>query len=300
VSTIHSLIYNPDSDDTSVGQPTFTLDEKSYLRNADLLILDECSMVNQEIGNDLLFFRRPILVLGDPGQLPPISGTGFFTSRQPDAQLTEVHRQALESPIIRLATEIRKGRPIPNSFNEEGLEIFSKADSKSLNTAEYCTKHDQVMCGTNKTRISVNRFMRKQLGFTDEFPMVGDKVICLRNNKDLAIFNGMMGEVTNVDDAFDLVLSIQDEEGHHRDNIPVHSECFTDPDAIKNMDWMTKKECEEFDFGYCITVHKSQGSEWDSVLLIDDGFLRWDKPQRSKWLYTAVTRAAKKLTIVRN
>ena len=70
-------------------------------------------MVGPEMAADLLAFGKPILVLGDPGQLPPIKGTGAFTEVVPDIMLTEIHRQAGESAIIRLATMARQGIDIP-------------------------------------------------------------------------------------------------------------------------------------------------------------------------------------------
>ena len=58
-------------------------------------------MVDEELGRDLLSFGTPVLVLGDTAQLPPVKGGGFFTDAEPDAMLTEVHRQAADNPIIR-------------------------------------------------------------------------------------------------------------------------------------------------------------------------------------------------------
>ena len=72
-------------------------------------MIDECSMVDAELGRDLMSFDVPVLVLGDPAQLPPIQGGGFFTEAEPDAMLTEVHRQAQDDPIVRLSMEVREG-----------------------------------------------------------------------------------------------------------------------------------------------------------------------------------------------
>src|ERR687894_2958789 len=106
-STIHSMIYR--SRESDEGGPQFVLNRQSAAAKADLIIIDECSMVDEELGRDLLSFRRPVLVLGDPAQLPPVKGGGFFTEREPDAMLTEVHRQAQDSPIIRLSMAVRAG-----------------------------------------------------------------------------------------------------------------------------------------------------------------------------------------------
>ena len=109
--TIHSLIYRPreaeaESEDSS---PTFVLNEDSAAARASLIIIDECSMVDEELGRDLLSFGKQVLVLGDPAQLPPVRGGGFFTDAEPDVMLTEVHRQAADNPIIRMSMTVREG-----------------------------------------------------------------------------------------------------------------------------------------------------------------------------------------------
>ena len=93
--------------------PRFVFNDQSPVRDADLIVLDEVSMVGADMATDLLAFGKPILVLGDPGQLPPIKGEGAFTDVAPDVMLTEIHRQAGESAIIRLATMARQSEPIP-------------------------------------------------------------------------------------------------------------------------------------------------------------------------------------------
>ena len=88
-------------------------------RRPKLIVIDECSMVDAELGRDLMSFGVPVLVLGDPAQLPPIQGGGFFTEAEPDAMLTEVHRQAQDDPIVRLSMEIRAGERLePGDYGE--------------------------------------------------------------------------------------------------------------------------------------------------------------------------------------
>ena len=115
--TIHSLIYRPRGEeaveDEETGKtsmaPMFSLNRQSPVAKASLIIVDECSMVDEELGRDLMSFGTPILVLGDPGQLPHISGGGFFTEHEPDCLLTEIHRQARDNPIVDLAMRVREG-----------------------------------------------------------------------------------------------------------------------------------------------------------------------------------------------
>jgi exodeoxyribonuclease-5 len=119
-TTIHSLIYRPRERDEEM--PSFELWDDAPVSRAKLIIIDECSMVDAELGRDLLSFGVPLLVLGDPAQLPPIQGGGFFTEAEPDAMLTEVHRQAKDDPIVRLSMQVREGTGLaPGIYGETAV-----------------------------------------------------------------------------------------------------------------------------------------------------------------------------------
>ena len=109
-------------------RPTFVLNSEGPVRDADLIVLDEVSMVNETMAADLMSFGKPILVLGDPGQLPPIKGEGAFTQAVPDVMLTEIHRQAEGSAIIRLATMAREGKFIPFGTYSDSVFKMHKSD----------------------------------------------------------------------------------------------------------------------------------------------------------------------------
>ena len=126
-ATIHSLIYRPKAMEDEEA-PLFTINRESAASKADLIVIDECSMVDEELGRDLLSFGVRVLVLGDPAQLPPVKGGGFFTEHEPDAMLTEVHRQARDNPIIRLSMEIREGA--------ERLAVGDYGDSRVIRRAD--------------------------------------------------------------------------------------------------------------------------------------------------------------------
>jgi len=293
--TIHSLIYKPERD--ANGDLTFTLNDNSDLVGADLLILDESSMVDEPLGKDLLSFEVPILVIGDPGQLPPIKGSGFFTHK-PDALLSTVHRQALDSNIVRLATEIRAGDRLRKESHDD-LIVF--ATQEEIGDIE---SYDQIIVGMNKTRVNANFRYRERTNRNpqaNQIPLVDEKLICTKNNRKLGIFNGMICWVDEIKEEEDyIILSVMDEEGRRIPHIRVHKECFLAPEELPKMHWKERSRAEEFDFGYAITVHKAQGSEWDNVLLIDDGiFVTFSQATRKPWLYTGITRASKRLTIAR-
>lgn len=275
--------------------------EESDLSNTDLLVLDECSMVNDDMLRDLQTFGVPILALGDPGQLPPIDGTGALVRGTPDVFLTEIHRQAEGNPIIDYATRARSGMLIPFGANGDSLHTYrSRAGKDLLLTA------DQVLTGKNIERRKINRIFRELKGYKDRYPEIGEKVICLRNDKGLGIFNGMIGYVKNIGDLMDAYIELQVEMEAEMGKEPAlikvralraHFDEYFDKDALKNVRKWEFKDNHEFNFGYCITVHKSQGSQWDRVVVWDDGFLHWEPIERRKWLYTAITRAAQSVVL---
>src|SRR6478609_2117161 len=187
-STIHSLIYRARESGEEV--PSFDLWHEAPASKAQLIIIDECSMVDAELGRDLLSFGVPVLVLGDPAQLPPIQGGGFFTEGEPDVMLTEVHRQAQDGAIVRLSMDIRAGDYIePGRYGES--EVLRKNDLDPQRVLEA----DQVLVGRNATRRSYNARMRERRGFEGDMPSAGDKLVCLRNNRKKGLFNGSLWSV---------------------------------------------------------------------------------------------------------
>jgi len=300
-STIHSLIYRARESGEEI--PSFDLWDEAPASKAGLIIIDECSMVDAELGRDLLSFGVPVLVLGDPAQLPPIQGGGFFTEAEPDAMLTEVHRQAQDNPIVRLSMDIRAGEDIePGRYGE--TEVLRKGDLDPQCVLEA----DQVLVGRNATRRSYNARIRERRGFEDEMPSAGDKLVCLRNNRKKGLFNGGLWTVkerSGRKGAKGIKSSVQigimtmqllpdDETATRGVKVSVRPECFLG--GIEQVDWQRRKPYDEFDYGYVLTVHKAQGSQWDHVVLFDESFAFPDS--RGRWLYTGVTRAAKKLTVV--
>jgi exodeoxyribonuclease-5 len=294
-STIHSLIYRARESGEEI--PSFDLWQEAPVSKADLIVIDECSMVDAELGRDLLSFGVPLLVLGDPAQLPPIQGGGFFTEAEPDAMLTEVHRQAQDDPIVRLSMDIRAGEYLePGRYGE--TEVVRKADLDPQRVLQA----DQVLVGRNATRRAYNLRMRERRGFTDSMPEAGDKLVCLRNNRKKALFNGGLwtvkergrrkgGAKTGI---MTMHLLPDDDTATRGVKVSVRPECFAG--GIEQLDWSRRKPYDEFDYGYVLTVHKAQGSQWDDVVLFDESFAFQDS--RERWLYTGVTRAAKRLTVV--
>lgn len=293
-STVHRLIYKRVFDEKT---KEFHFEKRDQLdRKLDLIILDECSMVNEEMGEDLLSFGVPILVLGDPGQLPPVEGAGFFTARNPDFLLTEIHRQAAASPILAAATKARQGIRLSAGLHEGNGSIVSVLTGQPPVSTMLAAS--QIICGLNRTRSAINDLMREHLGFSGPIPMVGEKLICLKNNWDLdGMMNGSLWRILEVKQLKDyrIELKLEDWEVFQPGTVTAttHNGFFDrDAPSIKGTDW---KGLTQFTYGYAITCHKSQGSEWDDVLLYNEASSF--KENSAKWLYTGITRAAKNLII---
>ena len=290
-STIHSLIYR--ARESGDETPSFELWDGAPASNAELIIIDECSMVDAELGRDLMSFGVPVLVLGDPAQLPTIQGGGFFTEAEPDVMLTEVHRQARDNPIIRLSMHVRAGEQL--AIGDYGATQVVRKDALD---PQRVIDTEQVLVGRNATRRAYNGRMRERRGFKSALPEAGDKLVCLRNNRKKGLFNGGLWRVKEKSPSRKIILKMRlaaDEEFGGRDlKVSVRPECFTG--GIEDVAWPQRKRHDEFDFGYVLTVHKAQGSQWDDVVLFDESFAFPES--RERWLYTGVTRAAKRLTVV--
>lgn len=261
----------------------FELNPVSEWASADLIVLDEVSMVNERIGLDIESFRVPVLVLGDPAQLPPVEGGGYYTNHRPDVLLTEVHRQALESPVLRLATDIRLGQ------DWRGRRV-------KVNLADAMAA-DQILCWKNSTRHTLTAKIRAEKGRPAGVPVPGDRVMCLVNNKDLGVFNGQQFEVLQERDQ---EMLLRDDEGRER-------WITYDPDGFRGQEGEVEAKARRrfrgevglFTFAEVITVHKAQGSEWGHVYVVDQTDQMWKSSAAEKraWTYTAVTRASDRVTI---
>lgn len=308
--TAHRLLYKSiqRADGTFIHIPRDSLNS-----DCDIVVVDEVSMLPKAMWDLLLSHKVYVIACGDPGQLPPIGEeNGILES--PHIFLDEIMRQAEESEIIRLSANIRAGKAI---------KPFKGTEINIVRANDLCdgmmTWADQVICGKNATRHNLNDHYRYMLWGEDvKDPIIGDKVICLKNNWDKitetgdALVNGTIGTIGALNIYPDIRLN-------PRCIIDFTPESFDETEKRDQvfrgllMDWklITTKELtvnkenfrmfpkwlrpEQFDYGYCITCHKSQGSEYDKVLVVEEVLKATD---HARWLYTACTRAAKKLTLV--
>jgi len=302
--TFHSGMYIPMQDE--YGNVEFALQKDAPFADADLILGDECSMINEELGMDAESYGKKILVMGDPGQLPPVSGLGYWTARKPDVFLTEVHRQALDSPIIRIATLLRKGKDVPvgEATDSEGNVTRVLRTTPELTARWMYREETQAICGTHVNRWGHTQRIRKRRGFDSYLPQKGERLICCKNDKQLGIFNGsfgtLLGEPKNPrrGKATNILLDLKmDDLVNHIKNLNVNPYLFEQHfDSTVAKPYKMGK-AQEFDWGYVLTCHKSQGSEWDDVTVLDDGGVFKQDSQR--WRYTAATRASKSLTFLK-
>jgi exodeoxyribonuclease-5 len=283
--TIHSLIYQPYEDDE--GKTKFRRRKKLVLPNGGMvrrILVDEASMVDHITNQDLLSYGLPIVYVGDHGQLQPIGADpGIMAS--PKYRLETVHRQAMGSPIIRAATAWREGRHVPYWDAPDGsLQVVPKRDFAKYKLDSSFT----IICGFNASRHALNREIRRHIGFTSNLPCTGDKVMCLRNNRTAGIFNGQIGEVMRAyPGKRETDLEVVMDDG--RDAYLTCLNAQFGVDLIKDH---KDTEVVQLDWGYALTAHRAQGSEFEKVLVLEEISSSWDK---RRWRYTCATRARRHL-----
>lgn len=320
VSTLHKLLFEsiPKPDGTFFRKPVESIPYK-------IVIVDECSMVPKELLQRLIKYNVHIICLGDPGQLPPINkNEDNHLLDHPHIFLDEIMRQEAESEIINLTMDIRAGKPLTHYQGKE-VQVLNKDEL----TTGMLLWADQIICAKNETRIALNNQMRDLLGRSGG-PQDGDKVICLKNNWDIYSVNDnplVNGTIGYLKDSFSTYINLprqitSDGQPKKLDILTANFISDTDEDygilnmdkqlittGVPGLDWKTSykmgrnwrfqdKIPDQFTYGYAITCHKSQGSEWDNILVIEEGF-PFEKEEHKQWLYTAATRAAKKLVIIK-
>jgi exodeoxyribonuclease-5 len=330
--TIHSLIYIPcvcleprKKGEPPIERPCKDCGDKRYVlretldRDYQLIVVDEASMVSEEMLQDLLSFGIPILGVGDHGQLPPVKGAGSLM-RRPDVRLERIHRQAERNPIIALSKAIRETGTFDTRFDDGRLVRFGRttrlhplvtetfgdiAEGELFDTA--------LICATNKRRIGLNQMARKARGISGP-PRDGEQVIALRNMRAMGVYNGMRGILRGDSQLieaspwlYQASVEFPEEQvrpqefamcGHQFNR----EKTFDDVEAAREeigadiYSWAMLGAL--FDFGYAMTCHKAQGSGWEDVIVVADGLGWMDADTARRWRYTAITRASERLTVL--
>lgn len=300
VSTIHSLIYSPITDDR---EEIVGWQRKDQIKTS-LIIIDEASMVDDLIWRDLLSYHIPIIAVGDHGQLPPIRGI-FNLMEKPILKLEQIHRQAKENPIIKLSIMAREEGKIPQGNYGLNVVKLQRDRPESGDTIEQLlidyTPETLVLCGYNSTRTKLNQFIRQSREITSAEPQPQDRVICLRNNHTKKVYNGMLGTIISIQAKsarWDSVeISMDGEEDLYR-GLAFHSQFGSKEPINFSKNRRLAMMGDLFDFGYALTVHKAQGSEAKRVILFEERFGRMTDDDWRRWLYTGVTRAQEELFVI--
>lgn len=326
-TTLHRLIYQSiatekeiELNGKKIKVETLTFRRRESIdKSIKLIVLDEASMVSDAVLWDLAEFGVKLLLCGDNAQLPPVEGFNSYL-QSPDYTLRQIVRQQLDNPIIKLSEMAREGKFIPYGRYGNSVAVISRRFFTGERRKNYLLKADQIICGINKTRFSINEEIRADQG-RGPLPETGDKLICTINNWEQFIdgelkFNMVNGIIGTAYDPFydgSTGIGFMQFKPDFLDEfcpeaIPFDTGIFTDGRyRYKHGDYFEKFNedgeatgaftLNRFEYGYCISCHKAQGSEFDNAVVFDESYaFREDK---NRWLYTAVTRAKKKLILVR-
>ncbi|MDR5813068.1 ATP-dependent RecD-like DNA helicase [Caballeronia sp. LZ033] len=267
--TIHSLIYDCKGEDAK-GNPIF-VDKEDLNLKANLIVVDEASMVSQKIMEDILQYGIPVLALGDIGQLGPVLGDPFFTRLNMSILLEKIERQDEGSGVLEFATRVRKGEVLRDDVKIGDVTIESGFPSDDV-IRDHCGDDAIMLCFFNDDRMHLNNRARTLLGFSGTLPQVGEKILCRRNQPSCGLMNGEIGTVLSEPYGSRISLRVGNR------NIIAEWDSSTFGGKSK---WPGV-----FHFGYAATIHASQGSEWPKVLIYDD-----ITDSYAKCMYTALTRA---------
>lgn len=294
VSTIHSLMYEPVYDHRHKFQG-FRAKKPEDIRNEyQSIVVEEASMMTYEHFELFAELELPLVFVGDHFQLESICPHKFNIMTEMDYHLDEIHRVAQDNPVIALSGHVRNGGYLGKQYACDQIKFYNKnkLDVRYFKQNEF----DIVLCGLNKTRERLNKIIRASKGFGDDIAEVGETVICMKNSNDIngtRMYNGSLYEVMNVSKYGHYAMySLKDQDGHiytckvHENSwLGVHPS--DDDDAEQN--W------SNMEYGYAMTVHKSQGSQFDNMLYIDEDvswFCDWQR-----FRYTGITRTSNLLGI---
>jgi exodeoxyribonuclease-5 len=301
VSTIHSLMYSPVEDEKT--QEIIGWQRNKEIK-ADLIVIDEASMVDENIWLDLQSYDIPIVAVGDHGQLPPVRGN-FNLMQEPQIKLEKIHRQNEGNPIILVSLMARTDGVIPIGKYGDKVRKVDRHDPEAREQIgtilESYNDETMLLCGYNTTRTDLNKYIRKQRGFESDAPKPRDRVICLRNNHTAQIYNGMLGTVESVDLRDDgnyfMHVNLDGEDYPFKGDV-LAAQFYAPASMNFTRDRSITRQFDLFDFGYALTVHKAQGSQARRVVLFEERFPKMSDDEWRRWLYTGVTRAEDELVVV--
>lgn len=290
--TAHSFLYNLDgiSEDEKGNEIMYWSEKDKLKEKPKVVFVDEYSMVNTRLHDDLMDKDFLLVCVGDYGQLPPIGGDPGVINN-PTFTLDKIFRQADGNDIIDFAHMVRNGEDWQGRDWQNVELLYTDLD-------QLVEGHDadQFICGMNDTRVGMNKRIREKMGFNERGISKNDRIICLKNSREYGVFNGQQFTIkktgSKIEQRQSFHAEVLDDVGQILD-IEISTLGFNQR-AVKNKDEIPSDQILA-DFGYCITCHKSQGSQWDDVIVINEECKAWDN---KRWLYTAATRPSKSLKVL--
>lgn len=287
--TIHSLIYVAVEEEYYEEDDEFKENKKvrvyfvpkskeAVLEECNGFLIDEASMIGSAIHTNVLSYGLPVIYVGDHGQLPPVADGNPKLMENPDIRLETLHRNAGE--IAEFAQHLRQGYHTDFWESSDKVEISHNLTGTSQYLEELL-KVDQVIVAYNRTRVELNKRLREALGYPSDSLVVGDRLMCLKNCKELGLFNGMQITVLEIRGRSFIFQTNGAEVRVDYD--PRALNCENHQELLRNRLWGLP-----FDYCYAVTCHKAQGSEWDNVAVIEQRCSAWD---HRRWAYTAASRA---------
>ncbi len=333
IGTIHGLMYRPivvkkfsESKNDWIETVRF---KKQDTIDFDIILVDEASMVGSKIFEDMMEFGVQIVACGDSFQLPPVADKDSEPLlSNPDYTLEQVHRVAQDSSIVKLAHAIRTKQYLPiEPYRDDEIRIVSYFDGgrEMLENIEYDSE-TVTLCFTNAVRQSINFGYRHKKDFKSDIILYPfEQIVCLTNNPTLGMMNGERFSVEFLSPPFDqptVNVTVERQDGNYQECY-VHNTIkkFGKKNAVysrkkygKQQPYRRKSPTTDSepdpmvidaDYGYSMTVHKAQGSEFKNVFLVDSGIFKGISKSKGnddylRWLYTGVTRSSDKLTIITN
>lgn len=343
--TIHSWLYEV-SEDEETGELKFQRKPKADLElpAAGFVVVDEASMVTFGVFVDILWACQSLglnlVLVGDEFQLPPVEMNAakrdfsVFAADFPAnfrTKLTEIHRQALDSPIIRASMGVRTGR----WANEAVSELPTVTDSQLLERAAFFFNEEgATIVHRNATRVAVNTGIRAHLGLPTSQIVTNEPLLVTQNTHAIEVYNGEIVNVLGLPAPINVEpIAVRDRTNDkskymnylkteittpvrgRQEVLIADAEVFGDTGGVgsyaikRNATFLKQKLYGQLDgipqgppflpanFGYALTCHKSQGSEFPSGIVIVEDSLRLNTADGRRWLYTALTRFKKHLEI---
>lgn len=319
--TIHSFMYYPKIDEKTMLIKGWYKKGKNEIGPYRLIIIDEASMVDREIFNDLRSYNIPIIAVGDHGQLYPVSSKNNFSlMKNPDFVLTEIYRQDKGNAIIDISMEARKTGDIKNGYYSNCVFKTNPNDKVArhvMENTDFLNSNIVMLTNSNRERMLMNEYVRITNKFNKDIIYPGEKVVCLTNNYNYGCMNGEIYNVmwiTSYDkNLYEMVVKKEGEESltsiltlKKSFGQESYENLYSEIYKLKQYYFKKKKDHPEvvkngfalFDFGYAMSVHKAQGSSWEKIILFERRNKYQDDDSWKRWLYTGITRAERSLLII--